>query len=250
MPFKIARYGWKRDQPDHRDMLLRVPSAVTAKLPKSVDLRVQMPAIFDQGDLGSCTANATGMQAWHIDKTVPVEPSRLFIYYNTRVLEGTVNVDSGASIRNSVKAVVTSGIAPEPDWPYDISKFRRKPPAQAYKNARAEKVLKYARVAQSPEQLKAQLAQGYTVNFGFSVYESFESTTVTKTGIVPMPSRNESILGGHAVLLVGYDDNKNRYIVQNSWGKNWGDAGYCYMPYDYVHNRRLAADFWTIMVVT
>jgi C1A family cysteine protease len=245
----VRKYGWRRDNPDARDVKFNAAKAVVNNLPASVDLRPNMPLVFDQGELGSCTSNATAGQVWFLDKTNPEEPSRLFIYYNTRVLEGTVNSDSGASIRNSIKSVVRYGFAPETLWPYDISKFKKKPVAAIYKKALTEKVTQYASVRQDPKSIKAALAQGFPVNFGFSVYESFESDAVKNTGKMPMPQKGERVLGGHAVLIVGYDDAAQAVIVRNSWGAGWGDKGYFYMPYEFLLNSDYASDFWVINAV-
>jgi C1A family cysteine protease len=250
---KIKRYGWRRDLPDARDLFYKAPPALLKALPPRIDLREQMPVVVDQGNLGSCTANATSGQIWHLELQQGhkplIEPARLFIYYNSRVLEGTVKEDSGATIRDSIKSVVKWGFAAEEVWPYDIAKFTRKPPKKVYNSALKERIAKYARVAQTAAQIKARLAENHTVNFGFSVYESFETDEVFETGIVVMPGNDEALLGGHAVLIVGYDDEKEWYIVRNSWGLDWGDEGYFYMPYDYVHDPLLASDFWTITAV-
>ena len=135
-----SRLGWKPDLPDQRDTLYKAPGKVLKALPDSVDLRATQPKIWDQSALGACTAHATCGQCWFLDKTDPYEPSRLFVYYNTRILEGTINQDSGASIRNSIKSVVRWGFCSEADWPYQTSKFTRKPPQKAYANALKEKI--------------------------------------------------------------------------------------------------------------
>ncbi len=242
------KLGWKPDPLDHRDITYKLPRGI-GPLPASVDLREGQPPIWDQGDLGSCTANATGAQCWFLDKTAPYEPSRLFIYYNTRVLEGTVREDSGASIRNSIKSVVKYGFCSEADWVYDTTKFTKKPSTLAYKNAKLERIVSYARVPQTERALKTALYQGLPVNFGFAVYSSFESDEVGKTGMVAMPLKKEALLGGHATLLVGYNDAMRRYIGRNSWSDAWGDKGYFYIPYDYVHSSKLSDDFWIIKAV-
>jgi C1A family cysteine protease len=107
----------------------------------------------------------------------------------------------------------------------------------------------YQRVLQTPTQMKGCLASGYPFVFGFSVYESFESPAVTKTGVVPLPSPGESMLGGHAVLAVGYDDERQRFLAMNSWGSAWGERGYFTIPYTYLTDAGLSADFWTVRVV-
>jgi C1A family cysteine protease len=222
-------------------------------LPSSADLRPHCPPVYDQGQLGSCTANAIAgaLQFDEIKehKNGLSTPSRLFIYYNERVIEGTVTSDSGAQLRDGVKTVAKQGICPEKVWPYDISKFAVKPPTLAYKDAAKDKATNYLRLSQAANQLKGCLASGYPFVFGFTVYESFESADVSKTGIVPMPSPNEAVLGGHAVCAVGYDDAQQRFIVRNSWGTEWGMKGYCTMPYTYLLDPNLASDFWTIRTV-
>ncbi len=247
MPLNIKKLGWKPDLPDIRDFKFSVSPKSNIVLPPLMDHRAAMPAIWSQGDLGSCTAHSTAAQCWFIDKTDPYEPSRLFMYYNTRVLEGTVKFDSGASIRNAVKSVVKYGFCRESDWPYDIGQFTKKPSPIAYDNARKQKAIRYMRIAQNARSIKAALAQGYPVNFGFMVYQSFDNVNVS--GMMSMPNRKERSVGGHAVLMVGYNDDMKCYIVRNSWGVEWGDKGYFYMPYDYAHNPRLASDFWVIQEV-
>ena len=223
-------------------------------LPDSVDLRDQCPPIYDQGQLGSCTANAIG-GAIEFDQTkenLPqvFVPSRLFIYYNERVIENTVSSDSGAMIRDGIKSVAKEGACPEPTWPYVITKFTTKPPASCYTEAAKHTAASYQRLIQSLSQMQGCLASGYPFIFGFTVYESFESGTVTRTGHAPMPGTSERVLSGHAVCAVGYENDKRWFICRNSWGTNWGMSGYFTLPYDYLINTDLAADFWTIRVVS
>jgi C1A family cysteine protease len=251
---KIQRYGWIPDLPDHRDHLYAAPAIHLAKLPPKIDLRAKCPSVYDQGQLGSCTANAIGA-AIQFDrmkqKLKPnFVPSRLFVYYNERVIEGTVGWDSGAQIRDGIKSVAKAGDCPENEWPYDISKFSLKPSAKCYGDALKYKAVAYQRVAQSPSQLKGCLASGYPIVFGFTVYDSFEGAAVAKTGNMPMPGPSERVLGGHAVLAVGYDDAAQRFIVRNSWGKGWGMQGYFTMPYAYLSDSNLCADLWTIRLVS
>ena len=176
-------------------------------------------------------------------------PSRLFIYYNERAIEGTLNEDSGAMIRDGIKSVVKQGVCKETDWPYVIARFTKKPAKTCYTEAMNHQVVSYQRVTQTLNQMKGCLASGYPFVFGFSVYESFETSTVAKTGKVPMPRSGETMLGGHAVAAVGYNDADQRFIVRNSWGGDWGKKGYCFMPYAYLTDPDLAADFWTIRMV-
>ena len=216
-------------------------------------MRPQCPPIYDQGELGSCTGNAiAGAVQFDLTKQHMQDfiPSRLFIYYNERVMEGTVNSDSGASIRDGIKSVANQGVCPETDWSYDISKFEDEPSPQCYTDASETKATSYSTVAQTLSQMKGCLASGYPFVIGFTVYQSFETDEVAKTGIVPMPSPDDGVLGGHAVLVVGYDDSQNRFICRNSWGTEWGMDGYFAMPYAYLLDENLSDDFWTIRMIT
>ena len=253
MPKINARYGWVPDLPDHRDHVFAAPAPVLLALPPKVDLRSVCPPVLDQKDLGSCTANAIANA--HLFDQIKQKaankfpPSRLFIYYNERAMEGTISVDAGAMIRDGIKSIGKQGVCPEDLWPYDTTKFAKKPPLKAYKVALNHQAISYQRVVQTASQMKGCLAAGFPFVFGFTVYESFESDAVTKTGKVPMPATGEKVLGGHAVLAVGYDDASQRFIVMNSWSPAWGDKGFCYMPYPYLTDSDLAADFWTVRVV-
>jgi C1A family cysteine protease len=248
----IAYYGWNPDLPDVRDHLFAAAPQVLAALPPKVDLRPECPPVYDQGKLGSCTANAIG-GALQFDQMKQKErdfaPSRLFIYYCEREVEGTVDSDSGAMIRDGIKCVNREGAPPEDDWPYDIEKFRDKPSQKAYDDAELHQALTYQRVPRTLSQMKGCLAGGYPFVFGFRVYESFESDEVARTGEAPLPKPDEQALGGHAVLAVGYDDDSQRFIVRNSWGEKWAEKGYFTLPYAYLNERGLASDFWAINTV-
>ncbi len=243
------RYGWRPDHPDLRDFLLAVEPLKA--LPAKISLRAQMPPVYDQGQLGSCTANSIGailefneLKQGEADATTP---SRLFIYYNERAMEGTVAQDSGAEIRDGIKSVAQLGAPPETVWPYVISKFARKPPATAYRAALQHEAIRYARVAQSQVAIQSVLATGYPISFGFTVYESFENG-VGSNGIVPMPTPHENTLGGHAVVAVGYKEIRGQlyFECRNSWGDGWADHGYFWLPAAYVTSPDLARDFWVI----
>ena len=246
-------YGWVPDLPDQRDRVFRAPLARIGPLPRRVDLRSLCPPVWDQGALGSCTAQAIAA-AIEFDqmkqKLADVfDPSRLFIYYNERVMEGTVDEDAGAMIRDGIKSVSKQGAPHERLWPYELKAFRTKPGAPAYADARKHAAVLYQRVTQDIRQLRGCLAAGYPVVFGFSVYTSFESGAVASSGRVPMPKPTEKMVGGHAVLAVGYDHATKRFIVRNSWGRTWGQAGYFTMPYRYLLDGNLSDDFWMITLV-
>jgi C1A family cysteine protease len=247
----LRNFGWKRDLPDPRDFKFKVTAP--HELPPSVDLRNLCPAVYDQGELGSCTANALGgaFQFEQIKQKRPdFIPSRLFIYYNEREIEGTINEDAGAQIRNGIKTMVDKGVCPESMWPYNIGKFKKKPDPGCFTVAMENQVKEYLRL--SPHTLyevKHCLADGYPVSFGFMIFESFMSPEVASTGVAQMPGPNEQPMGGHAVLAVGYDDAKQALLVRNSWGTSWGLGGYFWMPYGYVTTPNMSADYWTIRMV-
>jgi len=248
----VQHYGWVPDVPDNRDMLFSAPTAVMASLPPQADLRARCPDVYDQGQLGSCTANAIGAAFEFEQKKQGLPdfmPSRLFIYYNERTIEGTVDSDSGAMIRDGMKSINKVGVCSENAWSYDIAKFRRKPTKRCYTGAAKHQALVYRAVVQDLHQLQGCLASGYPFVFGFSVYESFESQDVARSGIVPLPKQGEKQLGGHAVVAVGYDDADQTFWVRNSWGAGWGQRGYCKMPYSYLTSRGLASDFWALYTV-
>ena len=269
--------GWVPDTPDIRDTYQVLSSQILEALPPVVDLRanesMKFP-IFDQGQLGSCTANAisaavtfayykqkSALKITHTDNSnndnhITIENpfyigSRLFIYYNERVMENSINSDAGAMIRDGIKSINRKGVCKEtPTWPYDINKFTQKPSNQAYQEAMLHQALQYRRIDNTNiDNLKGCLSQGFPFVFGFTVYSSFMTAAVAKTGIMPMPAANERVMGGHAVLGVGYDDNKKLFTVRNSWGQGWGDQGYFYMPYDYITNSNLCDDFWNVTMM-
>jgi len=260
MPRKIARYGWLPDLPDHRDHIFAAPAEVLAKLPRKIDLTRKCPEIYDQGAIGSCTANAISgaIEFDQMKQQLPevFTPSRLFIYYNERAMENTINEDSGAMIRDGIKSVAKEGACPETMWPYDPTPFppnphlTKKPSRRCYQEALRHTAVEYQRLPRNISQMKGCLASGYPFVFGFTVYESFESDEVADTGKVPMPSLSEHVLGGHAVLAVGYGDKEGRFQMRNSWGTDWGSNGYFTMPYAYLLDDNLSDDFWKITLVT
>lgn len=244
----IRRMGWLPDVPDHRDLPFPL---LASRTPKTADLRPQCPGVYAQGNLGSCTANATGFlhefAQRHQSKAGAFTPSRLMLYYETRALMGTVDQDSGGYIRDALKVLAKIGAAPERLWTYQPAKFRMKAPAAVYTEAEKNQALKYRRVAQSESALRSAIAGGFPVACGISLYSSFDA--VRRTGAATIPQKTERLKGGHAIALVGYDANKGVFILRNSWGPGWGLRGYCTIPFDYILNSDLAADFWTLSLV-
>ena len=251
------KMGWLPDVPDARDFAYAAPLKVMQNLPAKVDLKKLCPLVYNQGGLGSCTANAMSgafQMAQVIQKKATWMPSRLFLYYNSRVYIHTENSDSGAFLRDVVKSMNKDGVCKEAEWTYDDNsrpgaKFTQKPPATCYQHALTNQILTYQRLQNSLTVLQGCLAEGYPFAFGFSVYESFMSAVVKRTGIMPMPHiSTERMIGGHAVLAVGYDNTRQAFLVRNSWGTQWGLAGYFWMPYAYACSRQ-ASDFWTVRTI-
>jgi C1A family cysteine protease len=227
--------------------LLKLRGAAAKDLPAVVDLRLKFQAPYDQGALGSCTANALCGVVGYLDPKML--GSRLFLYYNERVMEGTVGEDSGAFLEDGVKSLETYGICPETMWGYDVSKFTVRPHDDCYKEALDHQVLHAKQIYNDLHTMRSALSEGHPFVVGIMIYESFESAGVAQHGMVPMPAvaAGEQTLGGHAVCCVGYNDVKKVWIMRNSWGSGWGDGGYFYLPYDYLLDSSLATDLWTII---
>jgi C1A family cysteine protease len=247
-------YNLKRDRRDARDRMRAEPPA-NLVLPTSVDMRPQMPPVYDQGNLGSCSANAiaAALDVLHAAANAGAffTPSRLFIYYEERRMEGSIGDDSGACLRDGIKVVNHEGACPESVWPYDITQFTVQPPDDAYNQARSFEAIQYERVPISLLNIKAALAAGLPVVVGITIYDSFESDVVAQTGVVPMPDTvNEQELGGHAVLIVGYDDAAQTFLLRNSCSESWGMAGYFTLPQAYIQNPTLTSDAWAIQKAT
>lgn len=253
--------GWRPDVPDYRDFDLSLGVHVFEQPPDHVrlDLDPSMPTVYDQGSLGSCTANALAAAIEYDLRRQGLPdfmPSRLFIYYEERRLERTIEYDAGAMLRDGAKTLHKIGVCSETTWPYEIGRFAEKPPPEAYEEARGTTAVAYRRVAR--RDVRTVLAAGLPVVFGFSVYENFWS--IGADGIMPLPEGE--LQGAHAVMLCGYDSLRDRdndtalfagglhYRVRNSWGVGIEDEGYFWMPAEYVHSTRLSSDFWTIQTVS
>lgn len=247
-------YGWNKDSYDKRDVIHNFSINKFHNIIKRVDMRDKCPPVYDQGSIRSCTANAiAGAYQYDVFKHFDDDafiPSRLFIYYNEREMEGTINSDSGASIRDGIKSINQIGTCSEELWAYDISKFTEKPPLECYQMANNHYAIKYRRVQQTLEQLKQCLIGGLPFVFGFDIYECFESKEVNDTGIMPMPTEGEKVLGGHAVMAVGFDDDMGYVLIRNSWGVSFGIDGYFWMPYEFITNKDYCSDFWTIQRIS
>jgi C1A family cysteine protease len=223
------------DPRDHAYKLTRVAR------PKSVDLRTKFPPVWDQGQLGSCTAFAlTGAVAFLHGFT----GSQLWLYYKERVLEHTTRQDAGAMIRDGIKVLANTGLPPEDAWPYDPAKFAKRPSPAANKAAKQELIGEYRRLTGVNDYLDC-LASGSPFVVGITVFDSFESDAVAANGEVPMPKTTEQSLGGHAICVVGYRPDGS-FIVRNSWSDQWGDKGYFYLPHAYLASADLATDAWAI----
>lgn len=250
-PFARPKYHLIRTPSPPIDAVQYTPVSVSNP-PATVDMRSYCSPIDDQGQLGSCTGNSIAGAIDLLDRKYnnkQTRVSRLFIYYYERYLEGTLRTDSGAYIHDGIRVAYTYGAPQETLWPYNINMFAVQPNSAAITDAAKRKATSYQSAANFNAVINA-LQNGYPVVIGFDVYSSFESSTVARTGMMPYPNTNtEQLLGGHAVCIVGYNNNNNRFIVRNSWGTSWGDQGYFYMPYQVIQNTNMSSDFWVIKSV-
>jgi C1A family cysteine protease len=264
------RYAWRRPatklETPLPDGTPAKPSAPAGKHITKVDLRGQCPPVYNQGKLGSCSANAIGF-AYEFDEAPPEGeekfiPSRLFIYYNERDMEGAIPEDTGAQLIDGIKSVLNTGVCRESIWPYAEDKFddkppiwATKPPTECYEEAMKNRALEAHPLKQTAEDLKGCLVKGLPFVFGFAVFESFETDEVSASGVLPMPAGwdptdtetygiSEKCMGGHAVACVGFDDDKQAFLVRNSWGADWGVGGYFWFPYEYMLSEVLCDEFF------
>ncbi len=266
MAYRVKRFGWLPDPFDHRDLRRsskRVEVALKATQkrskgvitsdrvesdPKAVDLRKHCSPIEDQGEIGSCTAQSVvGLleYLWRQTHGEHMDGSRLFLYKATRNLLNWTG-DTGAFVRTAIKATRLFGVCPEDYWPYEASKFDDEPPAFCYSFARSFRAVVYYRLESKVAALRQSLAQGVPFAFGFTCFQSIDDDDVYETGKIPFPGGDESSVGGHAVIAVGYDDAKKHFIIRNSWGRGWGEKGYGYLPYRYFEDE-LADDCWCVI---
>lgn len=260
---KRVNFGWLPDLPDFRDIPAfphkAVIPGVANRLPMTMDLREKHQfQVNDQGYIGSCVAHAVSSAIEYEKHMRPDDPkvsdflerdrlfpvSRLFLYYEARKVIGMVDEDSGCYIRDAMRVAYNIGAPRETGWSYREDMFAVQPPGWSYRSAPYHKITSYKSVAVDNDEIRLALATGSPVVFGISVFDSFYRGE--NNGIVPMPSYSDEYLGGHAMLIVGYNDSVRRYTVLNSWGPTWGDSGFCYIPYDYIGNRQLGADYWVL----
>jgi C1A family cysteine protease len=247
-------YGTKKDRHDKRDHIYE-PRTPARGLPKKVDLRPHMPPVYNQHHLNSCSANAIAAALWFEERhrhghARHPSPSRLFIYFNERAIEGVIAHNDAVPLRDGYKTVAKQGACAEHQWPYDVRRFRRRPLKTCYTAAERHKAIRYARLQRTLTDMRACLADGQPFTAGFEVHGTIKSKLVQRTGVVPLPSGRDKALGGHAMLVVGYLDDAHHFVVRNSWGPAWGDRGYCYIPYSYLLDPDLCWDLWTVAKVT
>lgn len=253
MPASIRRFGTRPDRPDKRDRYYEAPPSLRRRLPRATDLRPHCPPVYDQKHLNSCSANAIAAALWMDERSrmrTSPSPSRLFIYYNERAAEGIISINGTVQLRDGYRSVARTGVCSERLWPYDVERYRRRPSAACYAEAAGRRAIWFGRIRQALDDLKACLAEGYGFTGAFAVYQSFLSREVTRTGVVPIPGAHDRHIGGHAMLVVGYDDRARHFVIRNSFGAAWGDRGYGYLPYEYVMNPERGWDFWTVRRVT
>jgi C1A family cysteine protease len=244
-------YTLHKDEFDPNDIYITTNLKLNENLNDThfVDHRDTCPPVYRQLNLGSCTANALSCIFYHnlikFGYREVFHPSRLYLYYNTRFMKKTVEVDDGGSLREALKALNLYGMCSENMWPYRPERFKIRPDRRAYRFGRKHKSITYFRIPQVLPQLKQCLVDGYLFACGMAVFKKFEVEVGENGGIVTLPKDDDVLLGGHAVCIVGFDDDKQVFIARNSWGPDWGDKGYFYLPYDYVTNDNLVYDIWT-----
>jgi len=240
----MRHFNLALDKFDSRDL---VYTKSQSSYPAKVDLRNKCSPVEDQGQIGSCTANALVGSLEFLEKTEGsnfIDLSRLFIYYNERSIEHREDTDAGSTLRDGIKALKNYGTCAESTWPYEEKLLLKKPTPDAYAQGARRKISKYERLKNLEDMIDC-LARGFPFVFGVKVFESFESPVARETGFIPLPNMHEKFLGGHALLAVGYDNDRKLLLFKNSWGTKWGKEGYGFLPYDYL-TLGLTLDYWTI----
>lgn len=265
LPPRKHGLGWRPSFPDFRDVQFTVALKTLQNLPSKVDLRPQCPDIIDQKQIGSCTACALSaavqFDRMKLGDLPAFEPSILFIYYNERALDGDVGTDGGSQLKTGMKTLSSQGVCSTASWPYipdpplyldgpfpPGAKPATQPPQSCYNEAINYKIASYQAPDQSLGGLRGTLASGFPFVFGFTVYASWYTDSPATN--IPLPSGVDSVVAGHAVMCVGYDDSTSMFTLHNSWGTDLGDAGYFYMPYAYMTDQNLTSDFWVVQTTT
>ena len=249
------KYSLKITRLPEEFLTIKNPIPLPSGSPSFVDLRSKFPICYDQGQLGSCTANALVAAYEYL---VPgFNFSRLFVYYNERVIENDVKYETGVYMHEGINALETHGIPLEKDWPYTISMFATKPPQEVYTSALKHKVIKAYNITQTINNMKSLLHSGTPFVFGFVVFKEFQSYTVSITGLVPYPNSASVAMGGHACLCCGFNDTvkcpgapPGAWLVRNSWGTGWGLNGYFWLSYNYLIDHNLSSDIWYLETTT
>jgi C1A family cysteine protease len=217
---------------------------------------------YNQGTLGSCSAHGSAFiyvfEQLKQENKNPIMPSRLDLYYKSREVMGKIGEDSGAGIRDAVNIMIDKGVSIEKDWPYDISKYQQRASDVSYQQSKMFRGITAQKIDTSQDitqdatvnHIKNALLSGQPIDFGFYVYESFESDETKRTGMMPMPGPKEGIVGGHCCVVIGYDDSKQSFLVRNSWGTEWGIGGNFYMPYAFMADKTKTFDLWILTSVT
>ena len=240
--------GWLRDRPDSRDYIAKLKRASGVDV-SNIDLRKNgfLPNIYNQGKTQACTGcsiSAALEYGRRKEKLSDFAPSKLFIYYNERTYSNTVSSDDGAAIRDGMKSLQDFGAASEDIWPFLEDKVCEKPPEVVYTSAKPNIIKQYSRLLTSLKDVQAALSKELPIVFGLSCFENFDIPLTRETGAISMPQGKH--VGDHCMLIVGLK--KTTVIIRNSWGIDWGDDGYCYIPYDYIFNDAWSGDFWIIDV--
>lgn len=263
-PQENRKLNWRPPRPDFRNLRYdHVESVDSIKYPAKADLRSLMSPVMDQGDIGSCSANALAacvefLELQELRDKVPAAQaqqvygstfspvSRLFAYWNERSLEGSTDSDAGAAtLKDGCRALHKWGVCQEKIWPYDTSKVLDKPIPAAYTQGVKHPITAYYELKTLTD-MKRCLYHGFPFVLGFTVYSSFMTDQVASSGIMPMPTWQDEIEGGHAVTCVGYDDSKQMALIRNSWGTGWGISGHFWMPYQFMFNSSFTDDMWTL----